>query len=224
MLVGYIWTADVDDQALYEQQYEAFVKAGVAAKNIYKDLGCPRRAEHPQLDVCLHSLRVEDTLVVWQLDGLGHDCASLLNVLQDLAQRQIGLKVLDEQASFIDPANISLDMIISLIESVTAFQDRAFRDAKEKGVAAARARGQAFGPKRKMTAAMLRQAIDLITNSDQSFTNIAKQFGFTRSGLYIYLNGDGSLKPLARLILAADTSVPFNESAEDCNSSSSTNR
>ena len=58
-----------------------------------------------------------------------------------------------------------------------------------------------------MTASMLRQAMNLIANSDQSFTSIAKQFGFTRSGLIKYLNGDGSPKPPVRQILEADTST-----------------
>ena len=224
MLAGYIWTADADDQPLRDQQYQALLKASVAANHIYEDLGCPRRVAHPQLEACLQALQAGDTLVIWQLDGLGYDRASLVAALQDLTARQIGLKVLSEQASLIDTANVSLDMIIGLLEAFTAFEDRAFREVKEKGVAAARARGQAFGPKRKMTAAMLRQAMDLITNTDQSFTSIAKQFGFTRSGLYKYLNGDGSPKPLARQILEADTSVDADLSPEGDSSSTSTNR
>lgn len=224
MLAGYIWTANADDQVLRNKQYQALISAGVTASNIYEDQGCRRRAVHPRLEACLQALETGDTLVVWQLDGLGHDRTSLLTVLQGLAERQIGLKVLHEQASIINTANISLNVIIGLIEAFTAFEERAFRELKEKGVAAARARGQAFGPKRKMTAAMLRQAMDLITNSDQSFTSIAKHFGFTRSGLYKYLNGDGSPKPLARQILEADNFTGEDLSAEDSNSSSSTNR
>ena len=215
MLVGYIWTADADDQTRYDAQYQALLTAGISVSHIYEDMGCPRCAAHPQLEVCLKSLKPGDTLVVYQLDGLGHDRASLLTVLQELAQRQIGLKVLHGQASLIDTVNISLNVVIGLIEAFTAFEERAFREIKAQGVAAARARGQAFGPKRKMTAEMLREAMALIANSDQSFTSIAKQFGFTRSGLYKYLNGDGSPNPLASQILEADTSTGDSLSVEE---------
>ena len=224
MLVGYIWTADADDHTARNKQYQALIDADVAATCIYEDLGCARQAAHPQLKACLEALQMGDTLVTWQLDGLGCDRTTLLDVLRELAAHQIGLKILDEPASLINTAHISLEVIIDLIAAFTAFEERAFRELKDQGVAAARARGQAFGPKRKMTAAMLRQAMDLITNSDNSFTSIAKQFGFTRSGLYKYLNGDGSPKPLARQILEAETSVDADVSAEGGSSSSSTNR
>ncbi|NEZ67712.1 recombinase family protein [Leptolyngbyaceae cyanobacterium CCMR0082] len=207
VLVGYIWTVNADDHTSRNEQYQALINAGVTAACIYEDLGCLRQAAHPELQECLQALQMGDTLVTWRLDGLACDRAALLDILRDLAKRQIGLKILDEQASLIDTAHISLDVIIGLIDAFTAFEDRAFRALKEKGVAAARARGQAFGPKRKMTASMLRQAMNLIANSDQSFTSIAKQFGFTRSGLYKYLNGDGSPKSPARQILEADTST-----------------
>ena len=57
---------------------------------------------------CLEALQMGDILVTWQLDGLGRDRTALLDVLRELVARQIGLKILDEPASMINTAHISL--------------------------------------------------------------------------------------------------------------------
>ena len=51
------------------------------------------------LDACLKALRKNDVLVVWKLDRLGRDLRHLVNVVKDLNDREIGLRVLTGQGA-----------------------------------------------------------------------------------------------------------------------------
>ena len=51
----------------------------------------------PGLDACLKALRGGDVLVIWKLDRLGRDLRHLVNVVKDLTDREIGLRVLAGQ-------------------------------------------------------------------------------------------------------------------------------
>lgn len=228
MLAGYICTSDADDQHerehQYQAQHQALLQAGVVVEHIYEDLAVVYRGARPQLERCLQGLTTGDILVVAYLDGLAHGRSDLLTVLKGLESRQIGLRVLVGKGTVIDTAQLDLAIVIEVIEALGEFEERTVRAVREKGLAAARARGQAFGPKRKMTAAIIRQAMDYIVNSDMSFTKVAEALNVTRSSLYTYLNGDGSPKLAAQKLLGEDAASEAEVAVEDDSSSSSTNR
>lgn len=219
MLVGYVWTLRGDPESLYEQQHRALLEADVANNQIYSD-SCQRREERPHLQRCLEVLKSGDTLILWRLDRLADSRTHLLQTLRFLEQQNVQLKTLSGQGAELSTANINLSTIIAVIAALTEMEEQIVRQASAAGMEAARARGQAFGPKRKMTADMLRQAMDLITNSDISFADIAKQFGFTRAGLYNYLNGDGSPKPSGLKLLEEDSSSESDAPVDGGNNSS----
>lgn len=50
----------------------------------------------PGLKSCLQALRQGDTLVVWKLDRLGRDLRHLIGVVNDLAARGVGFKVISK--------------------------------------------------------------------------------------------------------------------------------
>lgn len=201
MQIGYVLVLDADSHELSEQQYQALYAADVTVENIYEDKTHTRQDARPELQLCLSNLRVGDVLVVWQLDRLAKSRVHLLEVLENLWQRGIGLQVLIGQGAVIDTTQIGLKFVIDIIGALSALEATIVSESTTAGLAAARAKGQQLGAQRKMTAAMLQQAIDAITNSNASFTQIASDLGITRATLYNYLNGDGSPKPIALKIL-----------------------
>ena len=64
--------------------------AGVDPANVYEDRASRSRDDRAGLDNCL---REGDVLVVWKLDRLGRNLAHLVNTVQDLSTRGIGLRV-----------------------------------------------------------------------------------------------------------------------------------
>ncbi|MDB9526979.1 recombinase family protein [Oscillatoria sp. CS-180] len=199
MLIGYEWIADTDSEAVQEDQRRALLNAGVEASDIYQDV----EAERPALQTCLDAVQAGDTLVAWQLERLADSRSHLLELLQVFWQRKVGLKVLTGHGAVLDTTQLSLDVAINLITALTELETQVLRKRTLKAQAEARARGQAIGPRRKMTAEMIQQAMVYMTESDTSATEIAALLGITRATLYNYLNGDGSPKPAALKILQA---------------------
>ena len=70
--------------------------------NLYHDLASGVRDDRPGLDSCLRALRKGDVLVVWKVDRLGRNLAHLVNTVQDLSTRGVGLRVLAGQGAQID--------------------------------------------------------------------------------------------------------------------------
>ena len=71
---------------------------GDAAGHVYHDFASGVRDDRPGLDSCVRALRTGDVLVVWKLDRLGRNLAHLVNTVQDLSARGVGLRVLTGKA------------------------------------------------------------------------------------------------------------------------------
>ena len=99
------WQLDpvTDGSQSLDLQRDALGTAGVDAVNVYHDLASGVRDDRPGLDSCLRALRKDDVLVVWKLDRLGRNLAHLVNTVQDLAARGVGLRVLAGQGAQVAP-------------------------------------------------------------------------------------------------------------------------
>ena len=102
MLIGYARVSKADGSQSLDLQRDALIAAGVPPEAIYEDQASGKRDNRPGLDACLKALRGEDTLIVWNLDRLERDLRHLVNVVQVLSEREIGLRVLAGQGAQID--------------------------------------------------------------------------------------------------------------------------
>ena len=73
---------------------DALCGVGVDAASIYHDFASGVRDDRPGLENCLRALRTGDLLVVWKLDRLGRNLTHLVNTVQNLSTRGVGLRVL----------------------------------------------------------------------------------------------------------------------------------
>ena len=93
MLIGYARVSKTDGSQSLDLQRDALRAAGVDdAVNVYHDLASGVRDDRPGLDSCLRALRKGDVLVIWKLDRLGRNLAHLVNTVQDLSARGVGLR------------------------------------------------------------------------------------------------------------------------------------
>ena len=102
MLIGYARVSKADGSQSLDLQRDALLVAGVDAVNVYHDLASGVRDDRPGRDSCGRALRTGDVLVVWKLDRLGRNLAHLVNTVQDLSARGVGLRVLTGQGAQID--------------------------------------------------------------------------------------------------------------------------
>ena len=102
MLLGYARVSKADGSQALTPQKDALLAAGVEPGHLYEDRASGKRDDRPGLAACLKALRRGDVLVVWKLDRLGRDLRHLVNLVQELAERGAGLKVLTGQGAAID--------------------------------------------------------------------------------------------------------------------------
>ena len=109
----------------------------------YHDFASGVRDDRPGLDSCVRALRTGDVLVVWKLDRLGRTLAHLVNTVQDLSTRGVGLRVLTEQGAQIDTTTAAGRLVFGIFAALAEFERELIRERTLAGLTAARADARA---------------------------------------------------------------------------------
>jgi DNA invertase Pin-like site-specific DNA recombinase len=182
MDIGYA-RVSTDDQSL-SLQLDALTASG--CDRIMRDVLSGALASRPGLDDALSHLRAGDTLVVWRLDRLGRSLKQLIELITQLESRGVGFKSLTEQ---IDTTTSGGRLIFHIFGALAEFERNLIRERTKAGLAAARARGQLGGRKRKLdTPDKVKMARQLYANHENSIAEICRILKVSRATLYRYLN------------------------------------
>jgi DNA invertase Pin-like site-specific DNA recombinase len=154
-----------------------------------------RKEDRPQLAACLKALRHGDPLVVWKLDRLGRDLRHLVNIVHDLTERGIGLKVLTGQGAAIDTTTASGKLVFGTFAALAEFERELISERTIAGLASARARGRNGGRPCKMTPAKLRLAMASMGQPETKVSDLCQELGITRQTLYRHVSPTGELRP-----------------------------
>jgi DNA invertase Pin-like site-specific DNA recombinase len=196
LLVGYMRVSKADGSQSTDLQRDALLAAGIAPKQLYEDLASGKKDDRPQLAACLKALRDgEDTLVVWKLDRLGRNLRHLVNVVHDLTERRIGLKVLTGQGAAIDTTTASGKLVFGIFAALAEFERELISERTIAGLASARARGRKGGRPYKMTPAKLRLAMASMGKPGTKVSDLCTELGITRQTLYRHVSPTGELRP-----------------------------
>lgn len=201
MQIGYIRVSKSDGSQVFDLQQDALVAAGVDPSRIYKDQASGKKDNRPGLNACMKALQPGNTLVVWKLDRLGRSLKHLVSIVDELNSQDIGFKVLSGTGAQIDTTTSNGRLIFGIFAALAEFEADLIRERTMAGLAAARARGRLGGRPRKMTPEILRMAQAALSNPRSNATEVAKSLNLTRTTLYDYLNGDGSLKEAGKELL-----------------------
>jgi DNA invertase Pin-like site-specific DNA recombinase len=138
MKAGYARVSTKDQTV--DLQVDALKKAGCT--KVYTEVMNGSRAERPVLSKVLEHLRAGDVLVIWKLDRLGRSLKHLIEVVNELMTRKIGLKSLNDP---IDTTTPQGRLIFNLFASLSEFERDVIRERTQAGLSAARARGRNGG-------------------------------------------------------------------------------
>ncbi|MBB1027011.1 recombinase family protein, partial [Dietzia sp. DQ11-38-2] len=153
MLVGYMRVSKADGSQSTDLQRDALLSAGVETDALYEDKASGKKEDRPELASCLKALRSGDTLIVWKLDRLGRDLRHLVNIVHDLTERGVGLKVLTGQGAAIDTTTASGKLVFGIFAALAEFERELISERTKAGLESARARGRKGGRPYKMTPA-----------------------------------------------------------------------
>ncbi|MGG5172635.1 recombinase family protein [Pseudarthrobacter sp. J1738] len=202
MLVGYMRVSKADGSQTTDLQRDALLAAGIGADSLYEDRASGKKDDRPQLAACLKALRHGDTLVVWKLDRLGRDLRHLVNIVHDLTERGIGLKVLTGQGAAIDTTTASGKLVFGIFAALAEFERELISERTRAGLASARARGRNGGRPYKMTPAKLRLAMASMGKPETKVGDLCTELGITRQTLYRHVSPNGELRPDGEKLLS----------------------
>ena len=125
---------------------------------------------------------------------MGRDLKHLVTTVDELSARGVGLRVLAGAGAEIDTTTANGRLVFGIFAALAEFERELIAERTRAGLAAARAKGRLGGRPRKMDVAMLRMAIRAMASRDTNAQGLARRLGITTTTLYMYVNGDGTVK------------------------------
>jgi DNA invertase Pin-like site-specific DNA recombinase len=167
----------------FDLQRDALLAAGVTDRYLYEDVASGAKQARPGLAACLKALHPGDTLVVWKLDRIARSLLHLLEIMQDLQERQIDLRILEGVGAQMNPATSEGKLFLSMLGAFAEFERTLIRERVVAGLVAARARGHKGGRRPKLSQAQQRQAQSL-KRGGMAITEIAQILQCSRHTVY----------------------------------------
>jgi DNA invertase Pin-like site-specific DNA recombinase len=187
MNVGYARVSTKEQTAAL--QIDALKQAGCA--KIHTEIVGGAVRVRPVLERLLADLRPDDVLVIWKLDRLGRSLKHLIETVNGLLARGVGLKSLNDP---IDTTTPQGRPVFNIFASLAEFERDLIRERTQAGLAAARARGRRGGrpkglPARAESTACAAET--LYREGKLSAQQIADRLSIVKSTPYAYLRYRG---------------------------------
>lgn len=184
MIIGYARVSTQDQSPAL--QTDALVAAG--CEQVFHEKATGATRERPELVACLRTMRKGDTLVVWKLDRLARSLKDLVEIIDDLQKRGVGLRSLTEA---IDTTSTGGRLVFHIFGALAEFEHSLIRERTIAGLAAARARGRRGGRKLAMSKTDVRKAAAMLSDPAITKTEVARHFGVSRVTLNAALAREG---------------------------------
>jgi DNA invertase Pin-like site-specific DNA recombinase len=178
-LIGYA-RVSTDDQRL-DLQLDALAQVGVTSQHLYTDKASGARSDRPGLLAAIKASRPGDVLVVWRLDRLARSTSELLKISDELQNRQVALRSLNEA---LDTSTASGKLIFTVFAAMAEFERNVIKERTMAGLRSAREKGRRGGRKPKLSAHKLRMARTLLADPMTTLEQVAEQMGVHRTTLY----------------------------------------
>jgi len=176
MLIGYARTSTLEQKAGLEAQRESL-----------KALGCERVWEEQTSSVgprkalseALGYVREGDTLVVTKLDRLARSVRHLGEIVEELENKGVGLRILDLG---LDTSNATGKLMLNVLGSVAQFEREMMLERQKEGIAKAKREGKYKG--RAPTAQRLASDAKRLLAEGNTKRQIAKLLGISERSVY----------------------------------------
>ncbi len=189
MLIGYARVSTIDQNL--DLQLSTLKAAG--CEKLYQDQISGTKANRPGLGMALEVLRKNDTLVVWKLDRLGRTVKGLIDLVNQLHQKEIHFKSITDNVDTSTPAG---RFFFHIMASLAQMERELMAERTKAGLAAAKAKGRVGGRKRKMTQSKIESAKQLLASGSLP-RDVAQNLGISIPTLYRWIPASGIDMPLS---------------------------
>ncbi len=180
MLIGYVRVSTAEQNA--DLQINELNKA--ECEKIFQDKVSGAKTERPGIQDAFDFLREGDCLVVWRLDRLGRSLIHLIETINQLEERGIGFRSLQEA---IDTTTSGGRLVFHIFGALAEFERNLIRERTIAGLEAARARGRVGGRPRALDEKKTELAYQLYDEKKYAVKEICQILGISKPTLYAYL-------------------------------------
>ena len=176
------------DQNL-DLQLDALKKAG--CEKIFTDIASGTKTDRPNLNKLLAEIRTGDIITIWKLDRLGRSLKHLVDMVEQLNKKNVGLLSLNDP---IDTTTPHGKLIFNIFASLAEFERDIISERTKAGLNSARVRGRLGGrPKglSKEAETTACAAETLYREHTLSVQEIYTRLGVSKATLYSYLRHRG---------------------------------
>lgn len=178
--IGYarVSTLDQDTTIQLEQ-----LKSVCDGEIFHEKVSGTSKSGRTALSECLKHLRKGDTLVITRIDRLARSARDLHNIVHDLSERDISLKILDQN---IDTSTSAGKAFLGMLATFAEFETNIRKERQLDGIARAKEAGKYTG--RKPTALAKKPQMLELLKSGMSKPKIAKEVGVSVASVYNILS------------------------------------
>lgn len=175
MIVGYARVSTLDQN----EALQTDALRGAGCERLFVDHASGAKAHRPELDRLLDVIRDGDTLVVWKLDRLGRSVQNLVDLMNLLQSRGVGVRSLTENMNTTTPGGI---LVFNVFAAMAQFERDLIRERTNAGLSAARARKG--GRPSKLTERQRTRIRELYQSRTLTVQEIADQYQVSRNTIY----------------------------------------
>ncbi len=180
MIIGYARTSTLEQQAGLEAQQKTLSEVG--CEKIYSEQ-VSSVAHREALSEALSYCREGDVLIVTKLDRLARSVRHLGEIVDDLTQRGVDLRVLDMS---LDTSTATGKLMLNVLGSISQFEREMMLERQREGIAKAKAEGKYKG--RKPTARMRASEVLLLLGQGYKKHEIAQRLSISQRSVYRIVN------------------------------------
>ena len=183
MKLGYARISTKDQN--FDLQEDALQKAG--CEKIYKEVVSGAKQDRPTLASLIDNCREGDSIIIWKLDRLGRSLKHLVELVNILIKKKVGLISLNDP---IDTTTPQGRLVFNMFSSLAEFERELIRERTQAGLSSARARGRVGGRPKGISdkaQATACAAETLYLERKLGVQQIADRLNISKKTLYAYL-------------------------------------
>lgn len=186
MNIGYARTSTVDQIAGFESQLQE-LKA-INCEKIFQEQ-VSSISTRTQLQAAIDFVREGDILVVTKIDRLARSVSELMTIIQALAQKKVGMRILNLGMDTQTPTG---KLMLTVLGGIAQFEREIMLERQREGVAKAKMAGKYKG--RKPIASDRQREVIRLAATGTSKVNIAKQLQIGEATVYRLLKKQAGQK------------------------------
>lgn len=161
-------------------------------RDIFVDKQSGKNIDRPGLQLLMHSLRSGDTLYLHSLDRLGRNKEDIKNILRELKEKKVIVRILDLPTSMVtandEVTDATMEMVNNLLIEVLSYvaemERRNIRKRQEEGIELAKEKGVKFGRKKLPWPETWEKDFNHWKNKECTAMSLIKKYGWNSTTFY----------------------------------------